>query len=60
MEFERPKAPLFPSLKLRTWCIRDMVLDYGGVLELSLVIHTTLKDFPDGGMGRILNSFLRI
>ena len=60
MECERPKASLFPSLELRTYCIRGMVLDYRRVLELSLVIHTTLNDSPDGGRGRILNSFLRI
>lgn len=60
IECERPKAPPFSSLELRTHCIRGMVLDYRGVFELSLVIHTTLKDSPGGGMGRILNSFLRI
>lgn len=60
MECVRPKAPPFPSLELRTYCIRGMVLDYRGVWELSLEIHTTLKDSPDGGMGRIPNSFLRI
>lgn len=39
-----------------TFCIGVMTLDYRGVLELSLVIHTTLA----GGMGRIMNSLLGI